>query len=75
MSAYDVWSAVLFDDAGTPTMRTADTTCTVPYFYGNAEAFGTVVGEQEFLPFSLLLEWELKWRREKKPENLMEKPT
>jgi hypothetical protein len=51
MSAWDVWTATLFDDAGTPTMRTADTSCTVPYFYGNNEAFGQTVGDQEFLPF------------------------
>jgi hypothetical protein len=53
MSAWDVWTAVLFDDAGTPTMRTRDTSCTVPYFYGNAkDDFGSTVGEQAFLNFA-----------------------
>jgi len=53
MSAYDVWTAVLFNNAGTPTMRTADTSCTVPYFYGNStDAFGNTVGTQAFLPFA-----------------------
>ncbi len=52
MSAYDVWTAALFDDAGTPTMTTADTSCTVPYFYGNdTDFFGNTVGTQPFLPF------------------------
>lgn len=53
MSAYDVWTAALYDDAGTPTMVTSDTTCTVPYFYGNdTDAFGNTVGTQEFLPYA-----------------------
>lgn len=53
MSAWDVWTAVLYDNAGTPTMQTSDTTCTVPYFYGNAtDAFGNTVGRQAFLPFA-----------------------
>jgi hypothetical protein len=53
LSAYDVWSAGLFDNAGTPTMRTYDTSCTVPYFYGNSDdGFGSVTGDQEFLPFA-----------------------
>jgi hypothetical protein len=47
MSAYDVWTAALYDDAGTPTMQTTDTTCTVPYLY---ETNG---GVQEFLPWRL----------------------
>jgi hypothetical protein len=46
MSEYDVWTAALYDDAGTPTMVTADTSCTVPYIYGNG-------GVQEFLPWRL----------------------
>ena len=46
MSAYDVWTAALYDDAGTPTMVTRDTSCTVPYIYGNG-------GVQEFLPWAL----------------------
>jgi hypothetical protein len=46
LSEYDVWTAALYDDAGTPTMVTGDTSCTVPYIYGNG-------GTQEFLPFAL----------------------
>jgi len=48
MSAYDVWTAALAKNAdGVPTMYTNDTTCTVPYIFGD---FG---GEQEFLPWAL----------------------
>ena len=47
MSAFDVWTASIFDDGGAPTLRTGDTTCTVPYIYGD---FG---GVQEFLPWAL----------------------
>lgn len=49
MSAYDVWTAVIRDDNGTPTMVTRDSTCTVPYFYDP----NTGVGSQAFLPFAL----------------------
>jgi hypothetical protein len=53
MSAYDVWTAALYNDAGTPTMVTRDTSCTVPYFYGNdVDAFGNTVGTQVFLPYA-----------------------
>jgi hypothetical protein len=53
LSAWDVWTAALYDDAGTPTMVTSDTSCTVPYFYGNdTDAFGNTVGTQEFLHFA-----------------------
>jgi hypothetical protein len=53
MSAYDVWTASLFLDGSTPTMRTYDTTCTVPYFYGNSvDAFGFTIGDQEFLNYA-----------------------
>lgn len=52
MSAWDVWTAVLSDDAGTPTMTTWDTTCTVPYFYGNDTVGGRTAGTQEFLPYA-----------------------
>jgi hypothetical protein len=47
LSEYDVWTAAIFDNDGTPTMVTADTSCTVPYIYGD---FG---GVQEFLPWAL----------------------
>jgi hypothetical protein len=46
MSAYDVWTASLKNVAGVPTMKTADTSCTVPYIYGNG-------GSQEFLPWGM----------------------
>jgi len=46
LSAWDVWTAALYDDAGTPTLTTADTSCTVPYIYGNG-------GVQEFLPWGM----------------------
>lgn len=53
LSAYDVWTATLVDDGGTPTMITADTSCTVPYFFGNDTDFlGNPIGKQEFLPFA-----------------------
>ncbi len=53
LSAYDVWTAQLYDNAGTPTMLTRDTSCTVPYFYGNAtDAFGNTIGRQAFLNFA-----------------------
>lgn len=45
LSPYDVWTAALYDDGGTPTMVTADTSCTVPYIYGMG-------GTQEFLPYA-----------------------
>jgi hypothetical protein len=48
MSAYDVWTAALAKNAeGVPTMYTDDTTCTVPYIYGDFD------GEQAFLPWRL----------------------
>ena len=46
MSEYDVWTAALADVDGTPTLFTSDTTCTVPYIYGNG-------GSQAFLPYAL----------------------
>ncbi len=46
MSAYDVWTAAIVNMDGTPTLFTADTTCTVPYIYGNG-------GSQAFLPYAL----------------------
>ena len=55
MSQWDVWTAVIYDNAGTPTMATADTTCTVPYIYsyGN-RPFGQPGGQQEFLTYELM---------------------
>jgi hypothetical protein len=47
MSAYDVWVAAIVDAGGTPTLIIEDTTCTVPYLYGD---FG---GTQAFLTYGL----------------------
>ena len=50
MSKYDVWTAAVLpgaDEDGTPYMLTTDTTCTVPYFYGDQD------GMQDFLPWAL----------------------
>ena len=46
MSAYDVWAAGIVMQDGTPTLIVNDTTCTVPYIYGNGKS-------QEFLPYAL----------------------
>ena len=46
LSKYDVWTASLQSVLGVPVMYTDDTTCTVPYIYGNG-------GAQEFLPYAL----------------------
>jgi hypothetical protein len=46
MSAWDVWTAAIVDLLGTPVLYTEDTSCTVPYIYGNG-------GAQEFLPWAL----------------------
>jgi len=47
MSAFDVWTAALYKNAdGVPMLETADTSCTVPYIYGQG-------GTQEFLPYAL----------------------
>ncbi len=47
MSAYDVWTAAITNMDGTPTLLTSDTTCTVPYIYGNG-------GSQAFLPYAMI---------------------
>jgi hypothetical protein len=56
LSAFDVWVAALYEQpevcagdcppAGTPMLVTEDTSCTVPYFYGNG-------GTQQFVPWAL----------------------
>jgi len=51
LSAFDVWTAAVWDDAGTPTMSTSDTTCTVPYFYGSVAYPDD--GDQEFLKWAM----------------------
>ena len=54
MSRFDVWTASLEKNLdGVPVMTTRDTTCTVPYFYGNGVDNGLDYGSQEFLPFAL----------------------
>ena len=51
MSPFDVWTAAVTADAGGGAkMITADTTCTVPYFFGDRPA-GAAFGEQRFLDF------------------------
>ena len=50
MSAYDVWTAAIVDDDGTPTLKIDDSTCTVPYLYRD---FG---GSQPFLTSRLALD-------------------
>jgi hypothetical protein len=55
LSAWDIWTAAIVDapvacipeeECAAPTMVTADTSCTVPYFYGNG-------GSQAFLPWGM----------------------
>ena len=45
MSPFDVWTAAVTADGDGAKMTTNDTTCTVPYFFGDQG------GEQEFLEF------------------------
>ncbi len=57
LSAFDVWVAAIYDQGqacipeqecvAVPTLVTPDTSCTVPYFYGDSD------GMQEFVPFAL----------------------
>ena len=53
LSKYDVWTAAIFDDAGTPTLIIPDDSCTVPYLYGNSQMefahADAVFGQQAFL--------------------------
>ncbi len=52
MSKYDVWVAAVADDgAGTPTLYVPDTSCTVPYLYGDG-------GVQPFLPYAYTGDYE-----------------
>ena len=46
LSAWDVWTAAIYNDAGTPTLNINDNSCTVPYLYGNG-------GKQPFLVFGM----------------------
>ena len=54
LSEFDVWTAAitLDGDTGGGKMITADTSCTVPYFFGNREE-GADTGEQAFLEFAI----------------------
>jgi len=47
MSAWDVWTAAIVDNAGTPSLIVNDNTCTVPYLYENDG------GMQEFLVYGM----------------------
>ena len=51
LSKFDVWVAAVADDAGTPTLYVPDTSCTVPYLYGDG-------GVQEFLPYAYTGDYE-----------------
>ncbi len=46
MSPWDVWTASISRLDETPFLVTNDTTCTVPYLYGNG-------GKQDFLPYAM----------------------
>ena len=52
MSKYDVWTAAIYDNAGTPTLEVRDNTCTVPYIYGFGNLSSGVGGQQAFLNFA-----------------------
>jgi hypothetical protein len=47
LSAYDVWVAAIADVEGTPTLLIPDSSCTVPYLYGDGP-----LGVQPFLDFN-----------------------
>lgn len=51
MSEWDVWIAAIADGGDAPTMYVPDSTCTVPYFYGDysQEINGETMGVQQFL--------------------------
>ena len=53
MSPYDVWTAVVYEDDGVPTMATDDNTCTVPYIYSYDNRDFGEGGKQEFLRFGM----------------------
>ena len=54
MSEFDVWTAAITvdEDTGGGKILVADTSCTVPYFFGNREE-GAATGEQAFLEFAI----------------------
>ena len=47
LSAWDVWTAAVINDAGAPTLLVNDNSCTVPYLYENEG------GKQAFLPYGM----------------------
>jgi len=47
LSMYDVWTAAIYNDAGTPTLKVNDNSCTVPYLYANNG------GKQAFLVYGM----------------------
>jgi hypothetical protein len=47
LSAWDVWTAAIINDAGAPTLLVNDNSCTVPYLYENEG------GKQAFLPYGM----------------------
>jgi len=53
LSAWDVWTAAIINDAGTPTLLVNDNSCTVPYLYMIEDEAGNRTGRQEFLPFGM----------------------
>ncbi|MEJ8569023.1 hypothetical protein [Elongatibacter sediminis] len=65
MSAWDVWVAAIVDggsvdasQAGVPHLIIPDTTCTVPYLYGDGIDAGLDFGLQEFLPYAYTGDYE-----------------
>jgi hypothetical protein len=52
LSAYDVWVAGIADVNGTPNLFIPDTSCTVPYLYGDGIDAGLDYGMQPFLPYA-----------------------
>jgi len=64
LSEYDVWVAAIADgaafggDAGTATLFVPDTSCTVPYIYGDSYDEDLEGGVQEFLPYAYTGDYE-----------------
>jgi len=51
LSRWDVWTAAIINDNGTPTLIVPDNSCTVPYLY-EQDSDGDGAGEQAFLDFA-----------------------
>ncbi len=66
LSEYDVWVAAIADggdlgfaeQAGVPHLVVPDTSCTVPYLYGNGIDAGLDFGLQAFLPYAYTGDFE-----------------